>query len=158
MRNNEHGQTLIELTVAAAIVMLMATASFNVLGRTSRAVSLAAATAELRSIFQHVRTIAIARDRNVGVKFELQNERWTWAVYEDGDGDGVRNDDIQQGRDRRIRRPMLFEHRPSVIGVPTKSVSDSHRARNCRIDRRCVSARRRSVRSHARARRRTARW
>lgn len=124
MRNKENGQSLIELTVAVAILAFVAMASCNVLGRTSRGVSLVAATAELRSIFQHVRMLAIAHDRNLGVKFELVSERWTWAVYEDGDGDGVRNDDIQRGRDRLIERPRRFEHRPSIIGTPTKSVPD----------------------------------
>lgn len=124
MRNNEKGQSLIELTILVIILALIATVSGNVLGRASRGVSLVAATSELRSIFQHVRMLAIAHDRNIGVKFELQNERWTWTVYEDGDGDGVRNDDIQRGRDRQIERAKRFEHRPAMIGVPNTNMPD----------------------------------
>jgi hypothetical protein len=141
MRKNENGQSLIELTIAAAILTFVAMASCNVLGRTSRGVSLAAATAELRSIFQYVRTMAIAHDRNLGVKFELVNERWTWAVYEDGDGDGVRNDDIQRGKDRQVQRPKRFEHRPS-IARPEAAGSIARAFRD--VDDLLVLARRRS--------------
>lgn len=124
MRKKESGQTLFEATLVFTILGLLVIAGTNVMDRISRGVSLRAATSELRSIFQHVRTIAVARDRNVAVKFQLQGEVWTWAVYEDGDGDGVRNDDIQKGKDRQIQRPKRFEHRPSVIGVPRGIVSD----------------------------------
>ena len=124
MRKNETGQTLFELTIAVAMLTFMAMVSSSVLDRVSRGVSLAAATSELRSIFHHVRTIAVAHDRNVAVKFQQEAKDWTWAVYEDGDGDGVRNDDIQRGRDRQIQRPRRFQHRPAIIGLPRSPVPD----------------------------------
>jgi prepilin-type N-terminal cleavage/methylation domain-containing protein len=123
MQNKECGLTLVELIVVTAILGIMITMT-TVLGTASRGASLAAATSELRSVFHSVRMIAVARSCNVGLKFDQSDGVWTWAVYEDGDADGIRNDDIERGRDRLIQRPRRFEHRPSIIGVPKASVPD----------------------------------
>ncbi|HYC58243.1 MAG TPA: GspH/FimT family pseudopilin [Thermoanaerobaculia bacterium] len=124
MKNSQSGQTLIELAIAMSVIALIATVTSNVLDSARRGVSLVAATSELRSIFHEVRMIAIARNCNVGVKFNAHEKDWTWTVYADGDGDGIRNDDIQRGRDRQIQRAKRFEHRPAVIGVPPGDVPD----------------------------------
>jgi hypothetical protein len=45
-------------------------------------------------------------------------------VYEDGDGDGVRNDDITTGIDRPLDRARVFQYRPVRIGVPSAPIPD----------------------------------
>lgn len=120
----ESGQSLAELMVAVGVLGLFAAISFPSMDQARRRMTLLAATSELRATFHYARTLAIARDRNVALKFQETDGRWTWSVYEDGDADGVRNDDIHRGVDRRIAGPRRFEHEPARIGVPRKPLPD----------------------------------
>jgi prepilin-type N-terminal cleavage/methylation domain-containing protein len=124
MNERQRGQSLMELMVATAVIGVMLTAVTTSLDQARNRIALAAATAEMRAILQRVRMIAVARDRNVGVKFQEEGGVWTYAVHEDGDGDGVRNDDILRGTDRRIEPRRTFQHAPARIGVPAGRVPD----------------------------------
>ena len=124
MNKGQNGQSLMELMVATAIVGVMLTTVTASLGQSRDRIALAAATAEMRSILHRVRMLAIARDRNVGVRFQNEGAVWTYTIHEDGDGDGVRNDDILRGTDRLIERRRTFQHPPARIGVPAGRVPD----------------------------------
>ena len=120
----ESGQSLAELVVALALIGMFITITLSPLEQARKRASLLAATAELRATFHQTRMLAIAHDRNVALRFEENGGRWTWSVYEDGDGDGVRNDDIHRGVDKRVAKPRRFEHEPARIGVPRKPLPD----------------------------------
>lgn len=124
MHRRQSGQTLAEVLVAVAVLGLFAAISIPPMEQARRRMTLLAATAELRATFQQARMLAVARDRNVALRFDQSGGRWTWSVYEDGDGDGVRNNDIQQRIDRRVGPPHRFEHEPARIGVPKKALPD----------------------------------
>jgi prepilin-type N-terminal cleavage/methylation domain-containing protein len=125
--HRQSGQTLLEVMVTVGLLGMFATIAIAPLEGARRRVSLIAATAEMRSVFQSARMVAVARDRNVALKFEEgRRGKWTWAVYVDGDGDGVRNDDIHRGVDKLLEPPKRFEHEPARIGVPKDPVSDPH--------------------------------
>ncbi len=94
------------------------------IGHGHRKTSLAAATSELRALFQRVRLLAVARDRAVGLRFMVRGGVWHYAVYQDGDSDGVRNEDIASGKDIEIEPPRAFIHPAARIGVPDKDVRD----------------------------------
>jgi type II secretory pathway pseudopilin PulG len=117
---------LIELLVVMAIIGLtvgVATPAFLTLQR--RGATRAAAT-ELRTIFHSTRLRAIARARHSGVKFTKSAAEWYYAVYDDGDGDGVRNDDIASGVDRCVTWPrrVLTDARVAFIAVPPFTLKD----------------------------------
>ncbi len=57
------------------------------------------------SQFQLARTTAAMRSAHVGVRFELVGNTYQYAMYADGNGDGVRNADVRSGVDRCIREP-----------------------------------------------------
>lgn len=98
----KHGFTLIELLIAIAIIGLttaIAAPNWQTLRRRS---AVRAAANEIRAIFRKARARAITRSANTGVKFTRGAYDWQYAIYDDGDGDGVRNDDIQNGIDRRV--------------------------------------------------------
>lgn len=122
--HRQSGQSLVELVAAGTVIGIMLLMTVGALDTARRSTTLLAATSELRSIFQHVRALGIAHDRNVGVKFSPDGDDWTWTVYEDGDGDGVRSDDILRGTDRCIRQPRRFQHRPAHIGIPETEYPD----------------------------------
>lgn len=125
MTRNEKGQTLVEILFTLSILGSVAVTGLTVMNHARRAYALAAATSELRSLFQRVRMTAVAHDRNIAIRFRpAERDAWSWSVYEDGDGDGVRNDDITRGVDRLIEKPRLFQHAPVRIGVPGEPIPD----------------------------------
>ncbi len=52
--------------------------------------------------FFRARAYAIARGHNVGLKFRRNGDRWEWALYSDGNGNGVRTAEIASGVDRPL--------------------------------------------------------
>lgn len=119
----QRGQTLVELTVVTSIMGLLALGGTMAVDNAKRRVALAGATSVLRADFQRVRMLAIAHDRNIAIRFRDEGNGWSWAAYEDGDGDGVRNDDIDKGVDKRVgilNRLQL----PARIGVPPGKLPD----------------------------------
>ena len=122
---NQKGYSLIELVVAAAIVAVLFLSATGAVESARRRSALLAAVSEVRTAVMHVRTLAIARNRNVAIRFTEESPgRWAWTVYEDGDGDGVRNDDIQKNVDRRISPTRRIAYTPARIGVPDDPVPD----------------------------------
>ena len=122
--NRQQGQSLTELIVVVALIGIFAGVTVSPVTQARQRVALIAGTSELRATFQYVRTLAIAHDRNVAIRFRQDGDGWTWAIYEDHDGDGVRNDDISRGVDRIVGKAHRFEHKPARIGVPAGRLPD----------------------------------
>ena len=120
----QKGQSLAELVVVLFIIGSALIATVSAAGSAQKKIALAAATSELRAVFQNTRAVAIAHDRNVAIRFQPDGKQWNWTVYEDGDGDGVRSDDIARGVDIRVSRTRVFQHRPVRIGVPSSPIPD----------------------------------
>jgi prepilin-type N-terminal cleavage/methylation domain-containing protein len=122
--DRQRGQTLLELMVVLGVIALFSMIGIYAADLGMRQASLLGGTSELRAVFHETRMLAVARNRNVAIKFRDVGDTWTWTVYEDGDGDGVLNDDIKKKIDRPLGRPRRFDHSPAVIGVPTYEVPD----------------------------------
>jgi hypothetical protein len=64
---------------------------------------------------QHARMEAIGRSCSVGVKFSNVSGRYAYAVYVDGNGNGVRSAEIASGIDPEVLAPeRLSDQFPSV--------------------------------------------
>jgi type II secretory pathway pseudopilin PulG len=61
-----------------------------------------AAARYLAARMQRARTEAVARSTSVGIKFSLAGGRYSYAMYADGNGDGIRSADIITGIDRQL--------------------------------------------------------
>ncbi|MEO8378569.1 MAG: GspH/FimT family pseudopilin [Acidobacteriota bacterium] len=120
----EKGQTLFELITVLSVMALVTVAGMQAIDAMKRRIALNSATSELRATIMYVRTLAMARDRNVAIRFRQERDAWTWTVYQDGDGDGVRNDDIDKGKDRQILPPRRFQYGPAGIGLPRDPLFD----------------------------------
>lgn len=105
---NRRGFSLLELIVAIAIVGLIAICAVPAFANYRRRASLNSGAAELRGIFRAVRSRAIARSAHAGVKFTRAGNLWIYSLYDDGDGDGIRNDDIASRIDRRYAGPSVL--------------------------------------------------
>jgi hypothetical protein len=66
------------------------------------------------------RAEAVSRSRDVAVRFEEDPQGYRFAVYVDGNGDGIRTLDIQRGIDTPLARPeRLSANFPGVaLAVP----------------------------------------
>lgn len=124
MTRNQKGQTLIEMVVVLSLIGGVAAMGTSAMTRAKHDIALAAGTSELRALFQRVRMTAVSHDRNVAIRFRPVGDLWSWTIYEDGDGDGVRTDDINRGVDFAVDRPRVFQFRPVRIGVPSGPVID----------------------------------
>ncbi len=125
--SSARGVSLVELLIVVAIVGLMVAISIPSLHDISRKRELQASTAELRAIFRNVRARAVARGRNSAVKFRQIGGVWNYGFFDDGDGDGVLNDDILKGID-----PLAVPYREVFgssgkvrIGLPGVTIWDS---------------------------------
>jgi type II secretory pathway pseudopilin PulG len=122
--HRQQGQSLTELIVVLFIISTTLLATMSAAGTARKRIALTAATSELRAVFLNVRALAVAHDRNTAIRFRQEGQTWSWTIYEDGDGDGVRNDDITRHTDFPIGRTRVFQHPPVRIGVPSGPVID----------------------------------
>ena len=100
---SQSGFTLLELLAVLAIFGLAtALALPRLLDATARLRVNLAAT-EAASALRLARMTAVRSRRNVAVRFERRGEAVWWAVFGDGDGDGVRSRDIDRGTDPRLQ-------------------------------------------------------
>lgn len=105
MSKRSRGFSLAEVSTVIAIIGIISLVAVPAFAGHRRRLAVVAAADTIRSIFREVRSRAIARDRNTGVKFTNTATGWIYAFYNDGNGDGVRNDDIKSGVDFRTDGP-----------------------------------------------------
>jgi len=121
----EHGFSLLELLTVIAIVGVLAAAAVPSWLSLRRRAAVRAAAAEIRMIFHETRSRAIARAANAGLRFTRTGSQWQFAGYDDGDDDGVRNDDINSLVDRCVMPPRyLLLHQLVSIGLLREEIRD----------------------------------
>lgn len=126
MSRHQRGFTLFEIVTLLVILGIIVLVSVPAFASMRRRAALRAATAELRSVFHLTRMRAISRGVNCGMKFSRIGDVWYFAVYEDGDHDGIRNDDITKGVDILLDPPrVVFPSSRAVdIGMLAISIKD----------------------------------
>jgi prepilin-type N-terminal cleavage/methylation domain-containing protein len=103
MRVAEHGYQLIELLIAMAISSLVLAIGIPPLLNLAAKLRVELAAAEVASALHVARAYAVRHDANVGLKFAVDSDGTvTWALYRDGDGDGVLSADIASGDDPEV--------------------------------------------------------
>ncbi len=111
------GFSVLEITAVLAIVGLIALCAMPAFARYRRNASMNSEADELRSILRLARSRAVTTGRHAGVKFIRAGNQWIYSLYEDGDDDGIRNDDIERGIDRRWSGPSLLIPRFNVATI-----------------------------------------
>jgi prepilin-type N-terminal cleavage/methylation domain-containing protein len=112
-----NGFTLLELLTVVAIIGIIALVSMPAFSSYRRNASMKAEVAELRGIFRAVRSRAIARGQNAGVKFTRVGNLWTYSLYDDTNGNGIRTADITKGVDRRYFGPSILMPQFNIAGI-----------------------------------------
>lgn len=111
------GFSLIELLIVIAIVGMTAAVATPHAQSLRRRAAVRATAMEIRSLFRAARSRAVTQHRHAGVKFTRGARDWECAIYDDGDGDGVRNDDIRSGVDRMFEAPRTVSAVPELASV-----------------------------------------
>src|SRR5262249_24724524 len=99
------GFSLPEVALALALLGLMLAVSFPALGAALQRSRTAAAAREMAGEMARIRAEAIARRQKLAMRVATAGARSMYACYADGDGDGVRADDIAAGRDPLLAGP-----------------------------------------------------
>lgn len=121
MRTRQLGFTLLELVVTVAVLALAATLAAPPLLRASSGLVTRLAAEEVAVTLEHARAFAIRHSMKVGLKFHVAADgAVSWALYRDGDGDGVRTADIDAGVDPRLTpvRSLVHFGRTARLGFP----------------------------------------
>jgi prepilin-type N-terminal cleavage/methylation domain-containing protein len=121
--HDRSGISLLELIVAVAIIGLIALCTVPAFASYRRRASMISQAVELRGIFRAVRSRAITRSRHAGVKFTRVGNVWAYSLYDDGDGDGIRSDDIASGVDRRYAGPSVLMPQFNIAGIALLSTT-----------------------------------
>ena len=102
------GYTAIELLVVGGLALVLLTIGVASLLELSSAYRMELAAHELVSLLRRTRSLALTEGARVGVKFFPTDERVGYAIYRDGDGDGVRTKDIESGVDPAATPPLTL--------------------------------------------------
>jgi prepilin-type N-terminal cleavage/methylation domain-containing protein len=105
-RNDPPGFTLLELLVVLAIAFLVLGIGVPKLLRASARLLVSMAAHEVAAALQHTRIRAVRLNAHVALRLTRRDGRIHWAIYADGDGDGVRTRDIRRGVDPQLRAPL----------------------------------------------------
>ena len=110
-RSGETGLSLVEAFVAAGVLAGFAAVSCLTLQRAIHRFEAPCAARRALSDLRLRRAQAVARARSVAVVFRRAGGAWVVAIHEDGDGDGVRADDMRRGIDACVDGPEVFDRR-----------------------------------------------
>ena len=109
------GYSLLELILAAALCITAGAVAAPLFSAAVDDVRATGAVRYLSARLQQARMEAVRRSVDVGIRFVETSNGYEYAVYVDGNGNGVRTADIDRGDDRRIG-PVehLTDHFPGV--------------------------------------------
>jgi hypothetical protein len=96
------GYSLLELIFTAALCVTAGAVAAPLLLTALDDVRMTGAVRYLSARLQQTRMEAVKRSADVGLQFVETAKGYAYAVYVDGNGNGVRTIDIQRGDDRRI--------------------------------------------------------
>jgi hypothetical protein len=97
-------------------IAVMLTEGFS---RFEESVAIRSAVHETTVAFYRARSSAIARNRNVGLKFRLNGPRHEWTLYVDGNGNGVRSSEIASGVDPALGVYVPWSRNDVLPGIMT---------------------------------------
>jgi len=100
-----YGYSLIELTIVLGLVATLSAIAAPPLLTNLDDFRTAGAVRHMSARLQAARMEAVLRSADVALRFTTAAGGYTYAVFQDGNGNGVRTRDIQRGIDRQIQAP-----------------------------------------------------
>ncbi len=103
----QSGESYVGTLAAVTLLGLSLGVAVPVVSDAHGAAALAALDQQLRAMVFRCRSEALVSGVAIGLVFRREPDGgWTVLIAADGDGDGIRSDDVAQGRDRVIRAPL----------------------------------------------------
>jgi type II secretory pathway pseudopilin PulG len=120
------GSSLAECVVVLFIMGLMAGTTIPMILRALHRLTLRSAAAQVQAALVDVRSQAVRLHVGRAARFQQMEDDWGYAVYEDGDDDGVLSTDIASGVDRLVQplRPLDLPLTSSWVGLPPAGIPD----------------------------------
>ena len=116
---SDAGISLFELLLALTVIAWMLCIATPGVLQLRQEVSLRSAVHEASVAFYLARSYAISKNRNVGLKFRKNGDRYEWALYADGNGNGVRTAEIASGVDRYLGLSFPWSRNDVLPGIMT---------------------------------------
>ena len=111
MRHAQAGFNLVEIMVSIAVSIAIAALGLPLLFAWASGLRVELAAGEMTGILHLARIYSARHGVKVAVKFRTEDSGVvTYALYVDGDGDGVRTADIAKGIDPEARPPRRLAH------------------------------------------------
>jgi hypothetical protein len=101
------------LAITAAVTALVAPGVFQL----SATQAVRSGAGEVRAMLFQARALALSRGRYVGVKFRKNGNRYEWALYGDGNGNGIRTAEIAKGVDRPLGIAIPWSRNDVLPGI-----------------------------------------
>lgn len=122
--DKSEGYSLLELLAYVAIMTMIMTIATAPLLTYTKKLAIRAVAARAAIVLMETQGEAQLASRNRGVRFSRTASGWRYAIYEDADGDGARNDDIIAGTDPLVRGPSpLFDDASGIrVGIAEAGV------------------------------------
>ncbi len=131
------GLSAVELLGVLAILLALVAAAGTGVSHLRSVVSIRSAAAEVGAALYRARMFALTQGVNVGLKYRIRGERAEWALYGDGNGNGVRSADIASGVDRPIGILVTWgrnDARPAIMTGATVPDPDGSGRRLSALD------------------------
>lgn len=112
------GFSVVELVAALGIAGALLAATAAGTFQLQSALAVRSAAAEVAAAFFRARAYALARGVAVALKFRRDGGRYEWALYRDGNGNGVRTAEIASGVDRSLAFSIPWSRsdvRPGIL-------------------------------------------
>ena len=111
------GLSLMECLVTVAIVAMMAMVALPNGDQMIRRRDLFREAERVRQGLAYTQLRAYMLSENCGVYYFRKGSEWMYAVYRDGNGDGVLKKDILSGKDPLLEGPYPLLDHPTLIGI-----------------------------------------
>ena len=125
--SRQRGYSLVEVVVTAGALGLIACATLPAMSSMIWRATMRGAMTRVHSLMVMTQEDAIAMQRNRAIKFIRQSDGgWSYAIYVDGDGDGVLNADIDRGIDLLVEGPEVIAdpRAMATIAIPPGGLPD----------------------------------
>ena len=111
MRHLQEGFNIVELVVTLALLAVLTTLGIPSLVGWGSGLRVELAAGEMAGVLRLARIYSARYNVKVAVKFRTDSHGTVFhTLFRDGDGDGVRNLDIDRGIDPEVRAPQRLAH------------------------------------------------
>ncbi len=112
------GRSLVESLALGVVLAVMLAVAVPSLVETRKSAALAGAAGKIRGMMFRCRVAAVMRQRSTGLVFERRaGSVWRCFIALDGDGDGIRRRDIENGADEIVSEILAFAPREAGLGI-----------------------------------------